>query len=81
MPSYENNNADVPLIENEVTVGNIKPSFATFKGYSCEDIFKWVDDGRHVCVCASVIYIKVIVLHYRDIEHRNLLSETSEFWW
>ena len=76
-----NNNADVPLIENEVTVGKNKPSFATFKRYSCEDIFKWVNDGRHVYVCASVIYIKVIVLYYKDIEHRNLLSEISEFWW
>lgn len=52
-----NNNADIPLIENEVPVGNIKPSFATFKVYSCKDIFKWVDDGRHVYVCALLWFI------------------------
>lgn len=73
-----NNNPDVPLMENGVPLGNTKSSFVTFKGYSCEDIFKWVDEGRYMY--ASVIYIKIIVLQYKDIEHRNLLSETSEFW-
>lgn len=71
-----NNNADIPLIENEVPVGNIKPSFATLK-VTLAKIFSNGLMMEDMCMCVHFCdYIKVIVLHYKDIEHRNLLSET-----
>lgn len=72
-----NNNPHVLQIENWAPLGNIKPSFVTVKGYFCEDIFNWIDDRR--AMNAFVIYIKTVVLPYKNTEHRNLLSETSEF--
>lgn len=72
-----NNNPDVLQIENGVPLGYMKSSFGTVKGYFGEDIFKWIDERR--AMYAFVIYIKTVVLHYKNTEHRNLLSETSEF--
>lgn len=72
-----NNNPNILCIENGIPLENIKSSFVIVKSYFCEDVFKWVDERR--AMYASVIF-KTVVLHYEDIEHRNLLSETSEFW-